>query len=65
MILVAALIAFLPFGPAPAIAQQGDGDPLRSPACVAARTELEALLAQPRAAGERLEQARRRTGRAC
>lgn len=60
-----ALIALLLLGPAAAVAQEHAADPLRSPACVAARTELEALLAQPRAAGDRLEQARRRTARAC
>ena len=62
---VAAVVALLLFAPALAVAQHGAPDPLRSPACVAARTELEALLAQPRAAGERLEQARRRTARVC
>lgn len=62
---LAAPVALLLFAPALAVAQHGAADPLRSPACVAARTELEALLAQPRAAGERLEQARRRTARAC
>lgn len=62
---VAALVALLLFAPAVAVAQHAAADPLRSPACVAARTELEALLARPRAAGERLEQARRRTALAC
>lgn len=65
MRLHAALIAFALFGPALAAAHDEAADPMRSPPCTAARAQLEALLAQPGAAGERLEQARRRTAREC
>ena len=65
MRLDAALIAFALFGPTPAAAQDEAADPMRSAPCVAARAELESLLALPGAAGERLEQARGRTARAC
>ena len=65
MRLDAALMAFALFAPALAAAQEEAADPMRSPPCVAARAELEALLAQPGPADERLEQARRRTARAC
>lgn len=60
-----ALLLFGPIGPMAAVAQDGAADPMRSPSCVAARAGLEALLAQPRADRQRLEQARRRTAQAC
>ncbi|NKE64409.1 hypothetical protein RAMLITH_01130 [Ramlibacter sp. RBP-2] len=62
---VAALSALLLFGPAPALAQRGAADPLRSAPCAVARAELEAALAQRPAAGGRLEQARHRAAQAC
>ncbi len=60
-----AFIALLLFATSAPCARDGAPDPLRSPSCLAARTELEALLAQARAGDQRLAPARQRAARAC